>query len=45
MIIDEGMYHFYNSIDIMGFKLVNTGLQMILDKWERSKKTLANPDS
>ena len=29
---DESMYHFYNSIDIMGFKLVNTGLQMILDK-------------
>jgi len=32
VIIDESMYHFYNSIDIMGFKLVNTGLQMILDK-------------
>ena len=31
-IIDEGMYHFYDSIDIMGFKLVNTGLRMILDK-------------
>ena len=31
-IIDEAMYHFYDSIDIMGFKLVNTGLQMILDK-------------
>ncbi len=29
---DEAMYHFYDSIDIMGFKLVNTGLQMILDK-------------
>ena len=29
---DESMYHFYNSVDIMGFKLVNTGLQMILDK-------------
>ena len=31
-IIDEAMYHFYDSIDLMGFKLVNTGLQMILDK-------------
>jgi predicted naringenin-chalcone synthase len=32
IIVDEGMYHFYDSVDIMGFKLVNTGLQMILDK-------------
>ena len=32
IIKDESMYHFYNSVDIMGFKLVNTGLQMILDK-------------
>tara|TARA_Y100000389_G_scaffold203888_1_gene253965 strand:+ start:2211 stop:3263 length:1053 start_codon:yes stop_codon:yes gene_type:complete len=31
-VIDEAMYHFYDSIDIMGFKLVNTGLEMILDK-------------
>ena len=31
-IIDEAMYHFYDSTDIMGFKLVNSGLQMILDK-------------
>ncbi|MDC0177369.1 type III polyketide synthase [Polaribacter sp.] len=31
-IIDEAMYHFYNSTNMMGFKLVNTGLQMILDK-------------
>ena len=29
-IIDEAMYHFYDSIDIMGFKLVNTGLQLSL---------------
>ncbi|MFD2552412.1 type III polyketide synthase [Bizionia sediminis] len=28
---DEAMYHFYNTEQIMGFKLVNTGLQMILD--------------
>ena len=31
-VIDEAMYHFYDSIDLMGFKLVNTGLEMILDK-------------
>ena len=32
VILDEAMYHFYNATDMMGFKLVNTGLQMILDK-------------
>lgn len=26
------MYHFYDANDMMGFKLVNTGLQMILDQ-------------
>ena len=31
-IIDEAMYHFYDSTHLMGFNLVNTGLQMILDK-------------
>ena len=31
-IIDEAMYHFYDSTGVMGFKLVNSGLQMILDK-------------
>ncbi|MGJ8591547.1 MAG: type III polyketide synthase [Aquaticitalea sp.] len=31
-IIDEAMYHFYDSETMMGFKLVNSGLQMILDK-------------
>lgn len=31
-ILDEAMYHFYDAEDMMGFKLVNTGLQMILDK-------------
>ena len=31
-IVDEAMYHFYNATTMMGFKLVNTGLQMILDK-------------
>jgi predicted naringenin-chalcone synthase len=31
-ILDEAMYHFYDATNMMGFKLVNTGLQMILDK-------------
>lgn len=30
-ILDEEMYHFYDNIDMMGFKLTNSGLQMILD--------------
>tara|TARA_R110002050_G_scaffold299408_1_gene464914 strand:- start:21642 stop:22712 length:1071 start_codon:yes stop_codon:yes gene_type:complete len=30
-IMDEAMYHFYDAEHMMGFKLVNTGLQMILD--------------
>ncbi len=30
-IIAEEMYHFYNAEEMMGFKLVNTGLQMVLD--------------
>ena len=31
-IVDEAMYHFYDAIHMMGFNLVNSGLQMILDK-------------
>ncbi|WP_027127651.1 type III polyketide synthase [Gelidibacter mesophilus] len=31
-IVDEAMYHFYDAEQMMGFNLVNTGLQMILDK-------------
>lgn len=31
-IIDTAMYHFYDAQEMMGFKLVNTGLQMILDQ-------------
>ncbi|WP_231464040.1 type III polyketide synthase [Pedobacter sp. Leaf132] len=27
----EEMYHFYDAEDMMGFKLTNTGLQMVLD--------------
>ena len=30
-IIAEGMYHFYEATTLMGFKLTNTGLQMVLD--------------
>jgi predicted naringenin-chalcone synthase len=30
-ILDEEMYHFYDSEHLMGFKLTNSGLQMILD--------------
>jgi len=29
---DEAMYHFYNASHMMGFKLRNTGLQMVLDQ-------------
>lgn len=31
-ILDESMYHFYDAEQMMGFKLRNTGLQMVLDK-------------
>jgi predicted naringenin-chalcone synthase len=31
-IIDEAMYHFYNAEHMMGFRLRNSGLQMVLDK-------------
>ncbi|NND88208.1 MAG: type III polyketide synthase, partial [Flavobacteriaceae bacterium] len=31
-ILDEGMYHFYDATQLMGFKWVTSGLQMILDK-------------
>jgi predicted naringenin-chalcone synthase len=30
-ILAEEMYHFYNNEHLMGFKLTNTGLQMVLD--------------
>ncbi len=29
---DEAMYHFYDAEHMMGFKLKNTGLQMVLDQ-------------
>lgn len=31
-ILGHGMYHFFDATEMMGFKLVNSGLQMILDK-------------
>ena len=31
-ILGDEMYHFYNQTTMMGFNLVNTGLQMVLDK-------------
>jgi len=31
-ILADSMYHFYDATHMMGFNLVNTGLQMILDK-------------
>jgi len=31
-IIDESMYHFFNTERLMGFDLKNSGLQMVLDK-------------
>lgn len=30
-ILDAEMYHFYDEIEMMGFRLRNTGLQMVLD--------------
>lgn len=30
-IVDDGMYHFYENEHMMGFKLTNSGLQMVLD--------------
>lgn len=30
-IVAESMYHFYDQEHMMGFKMVNTGLQMVLD--------------
>jgi len=30
-IVDEQMYHFYDNEHMMGFKLTNSGLQMVLD--------------
>lgn len=32
VILDEAMYHFYDAEHMMGFKLKNSGLHMVLDK-------------
>ncbi len=32
VILDDGMYHFFDAEHLMGFRLSNTGLEMILDK-------------
>ncbi|QCX37751.1 type III polyketide synthase [Aureibaculum algae] len=39
-ILDDAMYHFYDAEKMMGFKLRNSGLQMILDK--SVPETIAN---
>ena len=39
-IVGEGMYHFYDAIEMMGFDLTNTGLKMILDP--KVPETIAN---
>lgn len=31
-VLAEEMYHFYDATDMMGFKLIDSGLQMVLDK-------------
>lgn len=31
-ILDDAMYHFYDAEHMMGFRLTNSGLQMVLDK-------------
>ena len=31
-IVDEEMYHFFDATKMMGFELINSGLQIILDK-------------
>lgn len=43
-ILAESMYHFYNATEMMGFKLVDTGLQMILDKSVPDKIASHFPD-
>lgn len=30
-LLDEAMYHFYEAEDLMGFRMTDTGLQMVLD--------------
>ncbi|MHA7057445.1 type III polyketide synthase [Aquimarina sp. M1] len=44
MIVGEEMYHFYDATTMMGFKLTNTGLQMVLDKEVPAKIATHFPD-
>lgn len=39
-LVAEEMYHFYDAEEMMGFRLSNTGLQMVLD--ERVPQTIAD---
>lgn len=43
-IIADEMYHFYNATTMMGFRLTNTGLQMVLDKEVPEKIAKHFPD-
>ena len=43
-IIADEMYHFYDATEMMGFKLTNTGLQMVLDKEVPAKIASHFPD-
>ncbi|MFD2562283.1 type III polyketide synthase [Aquimarina rubra] len=44
IIIADEMYHFYDATTMMGFKLTNTGLQMVLDKEVPEKIAKHFPD-
>src|SRR5699024_6076814 len=43
-IVSEAMYHFYDAAHLMGFKLVDSGLQMVLDKAVPEKIAAHFPD-
>lgn len=43
-IVSEAMYHFFDAAHLMGFKLVDSGLQMVLDKAVPEKIATHFPD-
>lgn len=43
-IVSEAMYHFFDAAHLMGFKLVDSGLQMVLDKAVPEKIAAHFPD-
>lgn len=43
-IIAEAMYHFYDATEMMGFRVTNSGLQMILDETVPEKIAAHFPD-